>query len=147
MTGYENNNIDKAGILGDFFLFIQCRTGYCFRTNMVTVFFCHQIDIAVDSSRHLIWYIMTNMKTTTIIKNLRRYHLQEIYSVDVEVWSKLAKRARIKACVLRQNCGAILAATGSLIVTAFSHCGTLTHCLLLQIISYSSTKVSSCYGM
>ena len=69
-----------------------------------------------------------------------------LYSVDLEVWSKLAKRAQIKGiaskferdfeCDLQR-------------VNAFSHCVSLTRVLLPQIISCSDTKVFGfcCYGM
>ncbi len=70
----------------------------------------------------------------------------QIYSVDLEVWSKLAERARIKRtaskCAHDFDCDWEC-------VNAFSHCGTLTRVLLLQIISCSDTKVLilSCYGI
>ncbi len=55
-----------------------------------------------------------------------------------EVWSKLAKRARIKhiapKCARNFDCACQRA-------KAFSHCVTLTCILLSQIISYSDTKV------
>ena len=62
-----------------------------------------------------------------------------LYSVDLEVWSKLAKHARIKgiASKLAHDFECNLQR-----VNALSHCITLTRVLLLQIISYSDTKVS-----
>ncbi len=67
-----------------------------------------------------------------------------LYSVDLEVWSKIAKRARIKRIALKfaRDFECDLKH-----VAAFSHCVTLTHVLLPQIISYSDTKsvCSCCY--
>ena len=61
-----------------------------------------------------------------------------LYSVDCEVWSKLAERAHIKRtaskCALEFDCDWE-------VVNVFSHCVTLTCVLLQQIISYSDTKV------
>ncbi len=73
-----------------------------------------------------------------LVKNNKSWSMAELYSVDREVWSKLAKGARIKCIVSKfqrdfdsdwQR------------VNAFSHCVTLKRVLLLQIISYSDTKV------
>ena len=62
-----------------------------------------------------------------------------VCSVDFEVWSKLAKHARINLIASKFvhdfDCDWQR-------VNAFSHCVTLTRVLLLQIISYSVTKVS-----
>ena len=67
--------------------------------------------------------------------------MRHLYSVDLEVWSKLAKRAQIKRiaskfahdfeCDLQR-------------INVFSNCVTLslTHVLLQQTISCSDTKVS-----
>ncbi len=62
-----------------------------------------------------------------------------IYSVDLEVYSKLAKRACIKriASKFAHNFDCDWQR-----VNAFSHCVTLTHVLLPQIICYSVTKES-----
>ncbi len=62
-----------------------------------------------------------------------------IYTVDLKVWSKLAKRARNKriASKFARNFECDLQR-----VNMFSHCVTLTHVLLPQIISCSDTKVS-----
>ena len=61
-----------------------------------------------------------------------------LYSVDLEVWSKLAKRARIMRIASKWvrdfNCDWQH-------VNAFSHCICLTRILLPQIISYSDTEV------
>ncbi len=67
-----------------------------------------------------------------------KYRLQQLYCVNFEVWSKLHKCI----CIMRiaskymhdfdcdwQH------------VNAFSHCVTVIHVLLSQIISYSDTKV------
>ncbi len=61
-----------------------------------------------------------------------------LYSVDLEVWSKLAKYARIK-CIASKFARDIDSDWQR--VNAFSHCITLKHVLLPQIISYSDTKV------
>ena len=62
-----------------------------------------------------------------------------LYFVDLEVRSKLAKRARIKSIASKFardfECD-------SQHVNAFSHCVTMTRVLLPQIISCSDTKVS-----
>ena len=62
----------------------------------------------------------------------------QIYSVDLEVWSKLAERARIKRtaskCAHDFDCDWEC-------VNAFSHCVPLTRILLPQIICYSDTEV------
>ncbi len=61
-----------------------------------------------------------------------------IHSVDLEVWSKLAKRARILRIASKYardfDCDLQR-------VNASSHCVSLTRVLLPQIISYSDTKV------
>ena len=69
------------------------------------------------------------------LKSLQNYKL---HSADLEVWSKLAERTRIKHSASKWardfDCNWER-------VNAFSHCVTLRHVLLLQIISYSDTKV------
>ena len=57
-----------------------------------------------------------------------------VYSVDLEVWSKLAKRSHIKRIASKIARGF---ECGLQRVNAFSHCVTLTCVLLPQIISYS----------
>ena len=62
-----------------------------------------------------------------------------IHSVDLEVWSKLAKRARMKRIASKFACDFECVLQR---VNAFSRCVTLTRVLLLQIIFCSDTKVS-----
>ena len=75
-----------------------------------------------------LWYIPLNIQIKPTV-----------YSVDLEVWSKLAKRTRIKRIASKSvrdfDCDWQR-------VNKFSHCVTLTLVLLSQIISYSVTKVS-----
>ncbi len=63
-----------------------------------------------------------------------RDHNGRLYSVDLKVWSKSAKRARIKRiaskCAHEFDCDWQR-------VNAFSHCVTLTHVLVQQIIYFS----------
>ena len=63
---------------------------------------------------------------------------EQVYSVDLEVWSKLAERARTKctASKFARNFDCDLER-----VNAFSHRDSLTREILPQIISYSDTKV------
>ncbi len=65
-------------------------------------------------------------------------HSGQSYPVDLEVWSKLARRARIKRIASKFvrdfDCDWQR-------VSAFSHSVTLTRVLLPQIISCSDTKV------
>ena len=61
-----------------------------------------------------------------------------LYCVDLEVWSKLAKCVRIMGIV--SKCARDFDCDWQP-VNALSHCVTLIHILLLQIISYSDTKV------
>ncbi len=72
----------------------------------------------------------------TNIATLR--HWRRLYSVDLEVWSKPAKRARIKR--IASKCARNFDWDWQR-VNAFFHCVTLTRVLLPQIISYSDTKV------
>ena len=71
---------------------------------------------------------------------------QQLHSVDLEVWSKLAKRALIKLLASKFtrdfDCDWQR-------INVFSYCVTLTRVLLPQIISYSIYKrAGSCgYGM
>ncbi len=86
---------------------------------------------------------LVNNVGLSIFMNYTLFHQISVHSVDLEVWSKLAKRARIKRiaskfardfeCDLQR-------------VNAFSHCVTLTSVLhvLPQVISCSDIKVSVC---
>ena len=66
----------------------------------------------------------------------------ELHPVDLEVWSKVAERAHVKCTALKWvhdfDCDWRR-------VNAFAHCVTLRCVLLLQIISYSDTKVPVLY--
>ncbi len=70
--------------------------------------------------------------------NFTQDMITSVYSIDLEVWSKLAERACIKRTASKYahdfNCDWER-------VNAFSHCITLTRILLPHIISYSDTKV------
>ena len=61
-----------------------------------------------------------------------------LYFVDLEAWSKLAERARVKRTA--SKCSRDFDCNWQRL-NAFSHCVTLTRVLLLQIISYLDTKV------
>ncbi len=82
------------------------------------------------------YYFKCAIKTLT--QPIDSAYAEHIYSVDLEVWSNLAKRALIKCtaskCARDFDCDWQR-------VNAFSHCVTLTRIPLPQIISYSDTKV------
>ena len=63
-----------------------------------------------------------------------------LHSVDLEVWNKLAKRARIKR-IASKYARVFDSDWQRVNVFSHSHCVTLKRVLLTQIISYSNTNM------
>ena len=113
---------------------VFCKRAKSVHSNISEVFYTICSIYSVDLE---VWSNLLNAPVSSVMRQnacviLTATGSVQLYSVDLEVWSKLAERKRIK----RQNFDCDWER-----VNTFSHCVTLTHALLLQIISYSDTKV------